>query len=136
MTTLNPRLVKDPQQLGYKDELQALGMKTNQLKRQLSRDFLEALLIDFGRHGADAVATLREMAPDKYCNLIAALLPKEATLNVNERHTHEVGAMTLEATARLLMDVVGPQPHPVTLNGGVVTDVLDITPELPAPKEE
>lgn len=73
---------------------------------RLNDKFVSSLLKDFSRNGAEALETFREKDPAKYCQLIASLMPKEQTLNVNAKsevnHTHH---HSLEHTARLLSEM-------------------------------
>ena len=45
-------------------------------RNKLSEAFLKALADDFEQHGVDAIQKLREESKDKYCNVIAKLMPK------------------------------------------------------------
>lgn len=45
-------------------------------RNKLSEDFLRALSDDFGKHGVETIKQLREESVDKYCNVIAKLMPK------------------------------------------------------------
>lgn len=45
-------------------------------RNKLSEAFLKALADDFETHGVDAIQKLREESKDKYCNVIAKLMPK------------------------------------------------------------
>lgn len=53
--------------------------------------FLRALAKDFGEHGPQALADLRESKPDKYIEVIASLLPAEKNVNLTAsgKITHE-----------------------------------------------
>jgi hypothetical protein len=51
-------------------------------RNRLGIQFLEALEVDFNRHGAQAIAQVREKKPEVYMRVVADLLPKEANINV------------------------------------------------------
>lgn len=53
-------------------------------RNKLGEAFVEALHEDFAEHGAAAIVAVREEKPDQYLKVIASLLPKEMTLNVND----------------------------------------------------
>ena len=45
-------------------------------RHKISESFLKAVLIDFDRHGAEAIAGARAESPLGYCRMVASLLPK------------------------------------------------------------
>lgn len=45
-------------------------------RNKLSEAFLKALADDFAENGVDAITQLRSESVDKYCNVIAKLMPK------------------------------------------------------------
>lgn len=51
-------------------------------RNRLGSQFLEALEADFNKHGAQAIAVVREKKPEVYMRVVADLLPKEANINV------------------------------------------------------
>ena len=51
-------------------------------RNRLGTQFLEALEVDFNKHGAQAIALVREKKPEVYMRVVADLLPKEANINV------------------------------------------------------
>jgi hypothetical protein len=51
-------------------------------RNRLGTQFLEALEADFKKHGAQAIALVREKKPEVYMRVVADLLPKEANINV------------------------------------------------------
>jgi hypothetical protein len=51
-------------------------------RNRLGSQFLEALEADFNQHGAKAIAAVREKKPEVYMRVVADLLPKEASINV------------------------------------------------------
>ncbi len=59
------------------------GGVAKRARTALGNAFITALGKDFDEHGETALAALREDRPDKYCELIASLLPQEANLNVS-----------------------------------------------------
>jgi len=59
-------------------------------RNKLGEDFIKALQEDFQAHGVSAVEEVRRDKPDQYLKVIASLMPKELTLNIND----EYGEMT------------------------------------------
>lgn len=53
-------------------------------RNKLGEAFIQALHDDFNEHGIAAVQQVRIEKPDQYLKVIASLLPKEFTLNVND----------------------------------------------------
>ena len=53
-------------------------------RHKLSEDLFKALAEDFENHGKDAIVKMREDRPGDYIKVIASLVPKEATLTINQ----------------------------------------------------
>ena len=53
-------------------------------RHKLSEEFIRALAEDFENHGAAAIVKMREDRPGDYIRVIASLMPKEATLTINQ----------------------------------------------------
>jgi hypothetical protein len=78
-------------------------------RHELSNDFVQALAADWKEHGAAAIEAVREKSPDKYCELIAKVVPKEMLLSADRRATdfsdcqdmHEIGRRLLLQTGIL-----------------------------------
>jgi hypothetical protein len=51
-------------------------------RNRLGTAFLEALEADFHQFGPQAIALVREKKPEVYMKVVADLLPKEASINV------------------------------------------------------
>jgi hypothetical protein len=51
-------------------------------RNRLGTAFLEALEVDFNQFGPQAIAQVREKKPEVYMRVVADLLPKEASINV------------------------------------------------------
>lgn len=68
---------------------------------KLGEAFLAALLTDFEEHGEKAIVDMRMDSPKDYCKVIAATLPKELNVKVDEIHdlTDEQLARQLAAIA-------------------------------------
>jgi hypothetical protein len=52
---------------------------------QLSEDFIAAIASEFEKHGAEAIARVREESPATFLELVAGLIPREFVV------THEAG---------------------------------------------
>lgn len=83
-------------------------------RKTLSAAFLKAVIADFNEHGPVALAKLREEKPDRYCELIAGLLPKEADVSVVHSgavaHKHESVSETAAWLTGLLGERSGRSP--------------------------
>ncbi len=51
-------------------------------RNKLSEDFIRALADDFERHGAQAIADVRERKPEHYLKAICAIMPKGLELDI------------------------------------------------------
>ena len=75
-------------------------------RHKLSESFLKALAEDFDQHGVGVLAKVRETDPSTYVRVIAQVLPKEATIDiehsgsVEHRGLPEIGARVAELLAR------------------------------------
>jgi len=54
-------------------------------RSKLGEAFIEALHDDFGKHGVEAIQTVRTEKADQYLKVIASLLPKDGNLNIGDR---------------------------------------------------
>ena len=52
-------------------------------RHKLEEDFLRALAEDFDAHGVVAITAMRDGRPGDYVKMIASLMPREATININ-----------------------------------------------------
>lgn len=89
-------------------------------KRHLTNAFLTAMAQDFENYGAEAITIVRETQPALYLKIIADMVPKEESKNVNiesTQVTHEV--RTLSVIGERLADII--QPSRAT---------IDITPPI------
>ena len=84
-------------------------------RKTLSAAFLKAVIADFNENGATALAKLRDEKPDRYCELIAGLLPKESDVTVNHSgvvaHEHRSVSETAQWLAGLLGAGQGRPPE-------------------------
>jgi hypothetical protein len=56
--------------------------KTNpDFRHELSTDFVQALAADWKENGTTVIARVRQEAPEKYCELVAKIVPKEMLIN-------------------------------------------------------
>ncbi|SLK03883.1 hypothetical protein [Novosphingobium mathurense] len=53
-------------------------------RNKLGEAFIQALHDSFEAHGPETIETVRTEKPDQYLKVIASLLPKEHTLNIND----------------------------------------------------
>ena len=52
-------------------------------RNKLAEDFLADVLNEWESHGAVALSDMREKSPGDFVKMVASLLPKEMTLNLN-----------------------------------------------------
>jgi len=52
-------------------------------RHNLSADFVQALAADWKENGPTVIASVREQTPDKYCELVAKIVPKEMLINAD-----------------------------------------------------
>ena len=80
---------------------------------RLTEAFLIKMEADWRKHGPDAIAAAREKDPAAYLRVIASLVPKDITLNVEnplaELDDAEVGAL-VEAARAALRARTGTEP--------------------------
>lgn len=69
-------------------------------KSRLNNKFVKALEKDFDEHGTDAIVLCRENDPGRYVGILASLLPKEATLNIQNQSA--LDDLSLEQLTTLL----------------------------------
>jgi hypothetical protein len=110
------RRANDPASVVFKEE-NSDGVTAKELLRRtaaraaISPAFIAALARDFERHGADAIAKTRELAPATYVRLSAALLPMDAapTAALPDRPTAEAAALPapeeVEAVAQRIAEL-------------------------------
>lgn len=63
------------------------GGKPVHARNALSNAFLKALSEDFQANGTAAIQKLREERPEKYCELVASILPKESNVSIEQSGT-------------------------------------------------
>ena len=58
--------------------------KTNlDFRHDLSSDFVQDLAADWKENGRSTIAKVREQTPDRYCELIAKVVPKEMLISAD-----------------------------------------------------
>ena len=60
------------------------GGKRKGVRNRLSNQFLEDMLADWETHGKDAIVTFRKQRPHEYVKVMAALVPREFNMKINE----------------------------------------------------
>jgi hypothetical protein len=78
--------------------------KTNHDPRHdLSNDFVQALAADWKDHGAATIEAVRQKSPDKYCELVAKVVPKEMLLSADRRATDYSDCQDMQDIGRRLL---------------------------------
>lgn len=79
--------------------------------KKLNKRFVDALYRDFQNYGTQAIEEFRQDDPSKYVQLVASFIPKEQTLNVNQRGQvrHEVEHVATIETSRFLGELLKQQ---------------------------
>jgi hypothetical protein len=67
--------------------------------------FINTLLEDFDKHGAEVLAKLRLENPVQYVNAVIAVLPKDVNIKQEVDVTHH--AESVSATARRVAEILG-----------------------------
>ena len=89
-------------------------------RNKLGEAFLEALNVDFEKHGVAAIAKVRDEKPEQYLKVIASILPKDLNVNINQMEAMTDDELlerirALDATIRPFLDAQGEDG----LDGGV-----------------
>jgi len=82
-------------------------------RNKLGEAFLQALQEDFEQHGIEAIAECRKSKPEKYCSIVASLLPKEATLAVEVDINQQIDLAEFARDYRLVLEAarrIGAEP--------------------------
>lgn len=53
-------------------------------RNKLGEEFLQDMLADWAKHGAEAIQKVRAEKPDQYLKVVASVLPKELNVKVSE----------------------------------------------------
>jgi hypothetical protein len=70
----------------------------------LSNDFVAALADDWKAYGIETIQRVREQQPEKYCQLVAQIVPKELLLAADRQPNLEAPANSRQIAERLLGD--------------------------------
>lgn len=82
------------------------GGRPKGARNKLAENFLADVLAEWESHGAVAVSDMREKNPGDFVKMVASLLPKEMTLNVN--NDIEMTDDELRERIRSLADSLAP----------------------------
>jgi len=75
------------------------------LRHDLSSDFVQGLASDWKENGTAAIARVREETPDKYCQLIAQVVPKEMLISADRGGDFRNCKSQADIAVKLLKDV-------------------------------
>jgi len=75
-------------------------------RNKLSEAFLSDVLSEWKSHGAVAISDMREKNPGDFCKLVASLVPKESTLNLNRNDAEELSDDEIRARLQRLASTV------------------------------
>jgi hypothetical protein len=76
-------------------------------RHDLSNDFVRALAEDWKEHGAATIADVREKTPDRYCELVAKVVPKEMLIGSDRSSGDYTACETMADIGRALLRQVG-----------------------------
>jgi ABC-type phosphonate transport system ATPase subunit len=102
-------------------------------RHDLSNDFVQALAADWKEHGAATIEAVRQKTPDKYCELVAKVVPKEMLISADRRaedfsdcpDMHEIGRRLLLQTGILEAAITDTMiEQTVEANGNFVDRLL------------
>ena len=87
------------------------GKDNRDSRHHLSNDFVRALADDWRQHGIKAIEQVREKTPEKYCELVSKVVPKEMLI-ASDRTAETNEPMTSHDIAdRLLADMGLSEPN-------------------------
>ena len=103
----------------------------------ITKAFVDDLTKDWREHGAEALEQARKERPAEYVRMVANLLPKEATVQLNMQS--QVGQARLEAmramSARLKAPDANQIDHKPKIIDGEAREI-EKTPALPKPQDD
>jgi hypothetical protein len=72
------------------------GGRPRGARNKLGEQFIEALFDDWQKYGATTIERVREQKPDQYLKVIASILPRDISLNVDpDEHLSDDQIVTL-----------------------------------------
>lgn len=84
-----------------------MGGRPKGARNKLGEAFIQALHDSFEQHGPETIEAVRVEKPDQYLKVIASLLPKEHTLNINDNFSEMTDAELAERI-RTLAETIAP----------------------------
>jgi hypothetical protein len=75
---------------------------------ELSADFVQDLAADWKANGKDTIAKVREQTPDRYCELVAKIVPKEMLISADRAGEWGDCKTQADVALKLLKDVGMP----------------------------
>lgn len=75
-------------------------------RHHLSNDFVQALADDWKQHGIKAIEQVREKTPERYCELISKIVPKEMLI-ASDRSAETTAPTNSDEIAVLLLRDAG-----------------------------
>jgi hypothetical protein len=79
-------------------------------RHDLSNDFVQALAADWKEHGSSTIEAVREKTPDRYCELIAKVVPKEMLVSSDRSSKVDYSGLDPEEIGKkLLVDIGMPE---------------------------
>jgi hypothetical protein len=83
--------------------------KTNpDLRHDLSADFVQDLASDWKENGKTTIAKVRDQTPDRYCELVAKIVPKEMLISADRPSEWGDCKSQADVAVKLLKDVGVP----------------------------
>jgi hypothetical protein len=78
------------------------------LRYDLSADFVQALAADWKENGKTTIAKVRDQTPDRYCELVAKIVPKEMLISADRASEWGDCKTPADIALKLLKDVGMP----------------------------
>jgi hypothetical protein len=102
-------------------------------RNKFGEDFIADYRADWAKHGAAAIAKLRQENNAVYCKLAGSLIPKEVEVDITNTHLHvDVDRMSREDIERLVYDRFGkdaPKLMEWLTSDDETDNVVDIEPD-------
>ncbi len=111
-------------QVGGKNCMSRKSSKNDRDSRHdLSNDFVQALAADWKEHGAATIEAVRQKTPDKYCELIAKVVPKEMLISADRRAEDFSDCPDMQEIGRRLLLQTGI--HEVAITDTMIAQTIE-----------
>ncbi len=121
---INAIFVLTKSALGAMNRLSRKSSKNDRDPRHdLSNDFVQALAADWKEHGAATIEAVRQKTPDRYCELIAKVVPKEMLISADRRAVDFSDCPDMQEIGRRLLLQTGI--HEVAITDTMIAQTVE-----------